>query len=193
MKRLLPGLFVFFAACGTTSYMRPTTPTPPPGPEESKVVVYQTTRFAHAGHFPFYEWIEYDGRLLGFSQKDCYFEVRCPPGKHRFFTCGDGRAYIEAELTGGLTYYIQAYSDVGIFSTDLGFAPVSRDSEDMRKLEVAWPRLQCRELDPEKAAEYSSRRVIPVGEVRKGFEEESKEHSHLKPEDGRAEKAATPK
>ena len=44
--------------CSSTSYMRDTEPTPPPGPEEAKVIFYRTSQFGGAEHFPIYELID---------------------------------------------------------------------------------------------------------------------------------------
>src|SRR6516162_8842751 len=99
---LLPALL---AACSTTSYMRDAQPTPPPGPDEAKVIIYRTATFGGADNFPVYELVgDEDGTLLGFTETDRYFEVHCPPGKHLFITWGEGEAFIEADLEGGRTY-----------------------------------------------------------------------------------------
>jgi hypothetical protein len=184
MSRCLPIFFILLAACGTADSMRPASPTPAPASGEAKVIVYQRVRFSRAGLFPLYEFVDNQVKLLGYSEKDCFFEVRCPPGLHRFFTCGEGSSYIEAELTGGLTYYLQAYSEVGLFSTRLGFAPVVPDSEEMRKLEIIWPKLHCREMEPERASEFAARPADLEKELRKGYEESKKQTQVLRAKDG---------
>ncbi|HVR87343.1 MAG TPA: hypothetical protein VMU54_23665 [Planctomycetota bacterium] len=193
MSRCLPGLFIFLAACSTPDSMRPTLPTPAPARGEAKVIVYQRVRFSRAGLFPLYEAVDDQVKLLGFSEKDCYFEVRCSPGQHRFFTCGEGTAFIEADLAEGRTYYIQAYSEVGLLSTRLGFAPVTPGSPEMRKLDEIWPRLHCRELDPDNAGRYIARTEEATKELRKGFEEARKDPRYLLAGDGRVEPPPTTK
>jgi hypothetical protein len=58
MRRFFPVDFLLLAACGSVSYMRSAQPSPPPGPAESKVVVYQTMRIARTGEIPLYEYID---------------------------------------------------------------------------------------------------------------------------------------
>jgi hypothetical protein len=187
VKRFLPALLVVLAACAskTTSYMRDAQPAPPPGPNECKVIVYRLAKYAQGKHFPIYEHENEDGRLLGFTETDCYFELKCAPGKHLFLTWGEGKAFIEADLAGGKTYYIRAYSKYGYWAARPGFAPVNKDSEEMNKLDEAWPTLKCRELDPEKAAEYATRKEDRMKKVQASYEEGKKAPLYLKPEDGR--------
>src|SRR5205814_2313623 len=92
-------------------------------------------------------------------ETDRYFEHRCPPGKHLFVTWGEGEAFIEADLESGKTYCIRTYSKFGVLSARPGFAPVGRESEHFPDLEETLSTLRCRELDPEKAAEYEHRKV----------------------------------
>jgi hypothetical protein len=188
MLKVLPLFLLGLAACAskTTAFMRDAQPAPPPGPNECRIIVYRIAKYAQGKHFPIYEYVDDDGRLLGFSETDCYFEIRCAPGKHLFLTWGEGKAFIEADLAGGKTYYIRAYSKYGYWAARPGFAPVNLNSEEMDKLDEAWTTLKCRELDPEKAAEYASRKEDRVRKVQQSYEEGRKSPLYLKPEDGRS-------
>jgi hypothetical protein len=184
MKSGVIVLLLAAAGCTSTGYMRDAVPTPPPGPTEAKVVVYRTAVLGGVDNFPIYEYLNDDGKLLGFTETDCYFEYRCDPGKHFFLTWGEGDAFIEADLAPGKTYYLQAWSKFGILSSRPGFAPVLPDSEAYRELEKDWPRLQCRELDPGKAAEYEVRKEDRVRKARELYEANRKEAKTLTPEEG---------
>jgi hypothetical protein len=184
MKCILALLPMALAACSTTGYMRDTKPSPPPGPDEAKVIVYRTAAFGGAEHFPVYELRDHDGKLLGFTETDRYFEYRCPPGRHLFVTWGEGEAYIEAELEGGKTYFIRAYSKFGVLSARPGFAPVARDSEHWEEIDEVLPNLKCRELDPPKAAEYELRKVDHLRKTLASYEEGKKKPRFLTPQDG---------
>src|SRR5688500_16034751 len=173
MRTTLPALLLALAACSTTDRMQDAQPTPAPGPDVAKVIVYRTSPFGEDAHFPIYAAGE--GRLLGFTQTDCYFEVTCPPGKHLFVTWGEGEAFVEAELEAGKTYFIRAYSKFGILRPRPGLAPVSKDSEEWKELQEAWPTLRCRRLDPGQAAEFVARNRDRLEELR------------LRPDDGTAE------
>src|SRR6185295_13477019 len=192
MKLIFAMLPLALAACSTTGYMRDALPTPPPGPDEAKVIVYRSAEFGGAEHFPVFEWLGCDGKLLGFTETDRYFEYRCPPGKHVFITWGEGEAFIEADLEAGKTYFIRAYSKFGLLSARPGFAPVGRDSEHWEHLDWMLLTHQCRELDPEKAAEYELRKQEHLQKTQAKYEEGRKAPRYLHPEDGRGEGLTLP-
>lgn len=185
MTRFLPALLLLAAGCTTTNYMRDATPTPPPAPNEAKVIFYRTAVLGGVDNFPVFEYVNDDGKLLGFTETNCYFEVRCAPGRHFYLTLGEGEAFIDAELAAGKTYFIQAWSKFGVFSSRPGFAPVAPDSEDMREFRKRWPELRCRELDPSKAPSYEDRKEDRVREARAAFEAGRKPARPLRPEEGR--------
>jgi hypothetical protein len=188
MRTILAVLLLALVACSkTTSYMRDAQPTPPPGPNESKVIVYRSAKWGGGKHFPIYEYVDEDGKLLGFTETDCYFEFKCTPGKHLFLTWGEGKAFIEADLAPQKTYYIRAYSKYGYWAARPGFSPVNKDSEYMDKLDEVWATLRCRELDPEQAAEYATRKEERMKKVQASYEEGKKAPLYLKPDDGRSE------
>ena len=81
MKTILPSFLLALAACSTTREMRDAAPTPPPGPGEAKVVVYRTAVFGGADHYPVYDAVSPEPKLLGYTETGCYFEVRCAPGE----------------------------------------------------------------------------------------------------------------
>ena len=179
MKILVSLLPLALAACSTTRFMRDADPTPPPGPDEAKVVVYRTSQFGGADNFPV---VDGDGNLLGFTETDCFFEIRRPPGKHLFAARGEGDAFVEADLAGGKTYYIRAYSKFGLLSSRPGFAPVGQGSEHGEEIDRVLPKLRCRELDPEKGREYKPK---PLAEI-------DPNPRTLHPDDGRGEPATLP-
>jgi len=185
MKVILALLPAVLAACSTTSYMRDAEPTPPPGDDEAKVIIYRTSQFGGAKNFPVYELIDHDdGKLLGFTETDRYFEYRCPPGKHLFVTWGEGEAFIEADLEAGKTYFIRTYSKFGVLSARPGFSPVGRGSDHFPELERTLSALQCRELDPEKAAEYEHRKQDHLRKTMASYREGRKNPRFLMPQDG---------
>lgn len=165
--------------------MRDAQPKPAPAAGESKVIVYRSANWGGGKHFPIYDATEPEGKLIGFTETDCYFEYLCPPGKRVFLTWGESNAFIEADLLPQKTYYIRAYSKYGFWSARPGFAPVTKDSEYMQKVDELWPSLRCRELDPEKAADYSGRKEERMKKVQAAYEEGKKAPLYLKPEDGR--------
>jgi hypothetical protein len=185
MKCCAAFLLLGLAACSTTSSMRDAQPTPPPGPDEAKVIVYRTENFGGAKHFPVYDDAGPAGKLLGFTETGCYFEFRCLPGRHLFFTWGEGDAFIVADLEPGKTYYIRAFSRFGILEPRPGFAPVGTRSEEWPKLDSILPKLRCRELEPEEAAAFEKKNRNAVMHLKEGFDQ--LEARWLDPGDGRGD------
>jgi len=151
---LLALMLLAAVGCTSTHYMRDAEPTPPPGPGETKVIVYRTAVLGGVDNFPVYDLSDDEGKLLGFTETDAYFEYRCEPGRHLFLTWHEGEAFIEAELAPGKTYYLQAWSKFGIVSSRPGFSPETPGSEEFRELQKRWSELRCRELVPDLGAEF---------------------------------------
>jgi hypothetical protein len=187
MKCILAVLPLALAACSTTSFMRDAEPSPPPGDDEAKVIVFRTAAFGGAEHFPVYELVDHEGKLLGFTETDRYFEYRCPPGRHLFVTWAEGEAFIDADLEAGRTYFIRAYSKFGVLAPRPGFAPVGQGSEDWDKLDEILSKLQCRELDPFRAVEYEARKEDHLKKTLASYEEGKKAPRTLGPGDGKAD------
>jgi len=193
MKILVPAILSLAIGCSTTSYMRDALPTAPPGSNGAKVVFYRTAVLGGVDNFPVYEYVDEDGKLLGFTETGCYFEYTCQPGKHFFLTWGEGDAFIEAELAGGKTYFIQAWSKFGWVSSRPGFAPVPPDSDEFRDLMKAWPNLRCRELDPSKVAEYEMRKEDRVQKARAAYQAGIGTAKPLTPDEGNPTPPIEPK
>ncbi len=173
------------AACNTTSSMRDTQPTAPPVADEAKVIVYRTAVFGGAAHFPVYDDVGMGGRLMGFTETGCYFEYRCPPGRHLFFTWGEGEAFIEADLLPGRTYVIRACSRFGLISPRPVFSPVGRGSKEWESLEALLAKLQCREIDPSEVEAIEERQQRTVLQIKSSYSRE--EAKVLEPDDGLGE------
>jgi hypothetical protein len=179
-------VFPLLASCSThTSYMHDVGASPPPGEGQARVVVFRPSAFAGTTQFPIYEYGDNDAKLMGFAESGCYFEYRCPPGRHLFLTWGEGEAFIEAELDSGKTYFVRCFARFGLVSPRPGFAPVAQGSEEMKNLEVELQGLRCRELDSCNAASYAEAKEERVQKARQSYEEGRKAPRYLRPEDGR--------
>lgn len=152
MKLLLAAILALGAVgCTASPYMRDADPTGAPGPDQAKVVVYRTAVMGGVENFPVYVVQADETRLLGFTETDAYFEARLAPGPALFIASGEGDAFIEADLQPGHTYTLRSWSKFGLVTARPGFAPVSKDSQSWRELELVRPQLQARELDPKRA------------------------------------------
>lgn len=181
MKVAISLLLLSAIGCTSTSLMRDAEPTPPPGPGEAKVIVYRTAVLGGVDNFPVYEISPDGSKLLGFTETGCYFEVRCEPGRHVFLTWREGEAFVEAELEPGQTYYLQAWSKFGWVSSRPGFAPVHAGGDDWRELQKSLPDLRCRELVPEKGAEYERDHEDRVRRARAAYEAGSRRVERIDP------------
>lgn len=186
MKNLLPVLTLALAAtgCSTTEYMRDARPTAPPGPGESKIIVYRTSAFGESAHFPVFEIDDEGGKLRGFTETDCYFEVRCAPGVQLFLTWGEGDEYVEADLEPGKTYFLRAYSKFGLVRPRPGLQPIHQGSKEWDELQKVWPTLRCRELDPGRSAEFTASIQDRLRESHRSYVQGVKAPRTIRPEDG---------
>jgi hypothetical protein len=191
MRFALPALLLGLAACSLSGRMRDAQPTPPPGPDQAKVIVYRTSPIGESAHFPVYEVTDEGGRLLGFTETDCYFEYTCPPGVHLFLAWEEGEAVVEADLEPGKTYFIQAYSKFGVLAPRPGLAPVGKGSERWAELEEVLPSLRCRRLDPAQAAEFKAGHTGRFEEAHRAYVEGKRAPRVIRPDDG-AEESALP-
>jgi hypothetical protein len=161
--------------------MRDVDPSGPPGSNESKVIIYRTSAFGGAVTQPVYD----KEKLVGFTEKGNYFEVRCTPGEHLFISWGEYDAAVDADLAPGKTYFIKSYPKMGVFTAGAGLKPVTADQKEWATVEDTLKKMRCRELIPELAAQYSENRKETAEEVSKRYEEGKKDAKPLRATDGK--------
>jgi hypothetical protein len=177
---------LLLAACSTqTSYMRDVPPSPGPDAGQAKVVVFRPSAFAGITQFPIYEFTQDDATLMGFAESGCYFEYKCPPGRHLFLTWGEGEAFIEADLAPNKTYFVRCFARFGVVSPRPAFSPVALGSEEMKNLDDELRGLKCRELDACSADSYAEAKEERARKAKQSHDEGRKAPRFLKPEDGR--------
>ena len=141
---LLLSMILCVSACATPRFMNPTTTALQPTAEKAVV------RFL----FPRTGGYVWDGEtFLGTGFPSAQFDYHASPGKHIFFTTAENKAFLEADLDGGKTYYIigRTWSGWGL---RVGLVAVNRGGEYWDKV-GEWERsLQRYELDPEALAKY---------------------------------------
>jgi hypothetical protein len=181
-----------FAVACTSSQMRDAGPSDPPGPDESKVIIYRTSIVGSVAPHPVFD----GSKLLGFAEKGKYFEVRCEPGKHLFnigyhhdlwtsYWSVPGEA-VDADLAPGKTYYIRLYVGGGLVSTPgPRLAPLRMGTKEWETIEKKLRRLHCRELSLEQAEALGSEAGENVKRIEEGNEELRVDAKRLSREDGR--------
>jgi hypothetical protein len=168
-----------------TENMRDGTKRPSPKEGEAIVVVFRPSTFGGNTQFPIFEFRDDEVSLMGFSESGCYFEYRCPAGKHVFLTWGEGTAYIEADLAAKKTYYIRCYARLGILAPRPRFDPVCPDSEEWKTLAAELADLKYRELFPLKGGLFEESKEENAKQAKASFEEGKRTPTYLKPECGR--------
>ena len=179
--KILLSILPFLAAC-SSSYMRDAGPTPAPGQEEAKVVIYRSSIVGAARTFPVYDGEE----LLGFTEVSSYFESLRKPGHHLFVAWGESDGVVHAELAPGKTYYLEFYPKMGFFSAGAGLAAVPATPEKCAELDKLLSGLAHRELIPERGATWEeNHREKEAKLVNRHEAQEPSRNGVLRPEDGR--------
>jgi hypothetical protein len=182
---LLP---LLLASCSlqVSSYMRDATPAAPAAaPKDARVVVFRPSTFGGNTQFPIYEYLQDDGKLMGFAESGCYFEYRCPPGKHLFLTWGEGEAFIDADLAPGKTYYVRCFARFGVLAPRPQFKPVVPGTEEWSKLDEELKDLKPRELDAAKAEAFEEAKEERARKAKQSHDDGRKAPSYLRIGDGR--------
>lgn len=154
LRRILLLLCLSCLTACASSYMRPAKPMPPPGPGETKLVVFRQSAWGSAITFPVY----HGTKLIGFTEKGAFFEYKCAPGKVVLTTWSENDVVVAGDLLPGKTYYLRSYAKFGVWTAAAGLEPVNRDDDEWATIESIVAELECHEVDPEKAAQHEASR-----------------------------------
>ncbi len=93
----LLAMILLVSSCASPRFMKPTTTSlqPTEGKAVGAVVVPRTGGYLWAGE-----------TFLGTGWRSAQFDYHASPGKHIFFMTAENKAFLEADLDGGKTYYI---------------------------------------------------------------------------------------
>ena len=187
MKTAAALLLLTLAGClhYQTEYMRDGATPPAVKDGEAIVVVFRPSTFGGNVQFPIFEFRDSEVDLMGFSESGCYFEYRCPAGKHVFLTWGESTAYIEADLAPKKTYYIRCFAKMGILAPHPKFDPVCPGTEEWKNLDAELKGLRLRELIPDKGETYEDSKEERAKKAKASFEEGKKTPTVLKSDCGR--------
>lgn len=180
LRWMLPAALCLSAAC-SSSYMRPGQPMGAPGPNESKIVVYRRSLFGAAVTFPIYDGT----KLIGFTEKGAYFEYKCPPGKRVLVSWGENEVVAAGDLLPGKTYYIRGHAKMGFFSAGAGMDPINRDDSEWATIESLVAKLDCHEVDPERAAKHEAKRREKAEKILKEYETGEEKAALIVSQDGK--------
>lgn len=157
-------------------------PIEPPGPNESKVVVFRDSFRNPLKPYAFFD----DQELLGWSEPGAWFEVIVKPGRHFFYLHGVSGAGVRATLGGGRTYYLRADAEPDWFRLKLTLTPVVPGTEEFDRIDETLAGMKRKEPILSQLEAYVERRpdLIEAG-LSKVRTEGIEETAVLSEQDGR--------
>lgn len=176
---------VFCVSCaGKSSYMRPTQNLLSPPEDKALVRIMRPSGFGSAVNFNIL-----DGeKVIGNSVAKSQFDYLAEPGKHLFIATAENKAFLEAELEEGKTYYILTQVKMGVWKARVGLIAVNKDSEFWNQVLEYECTLQMLEPDTDALKAWEDHNKAKIKKVLDMYESEWKNNPEvpvLRPEDGR--------
>ena len=119
-------MLIFIASCaGSSTYMK-TSETLMGHPGDKALVRFmRPSGYGYAQNFNML-----DGeKVIGNSVAKSQFDYLTDPGKHLFIATAENKAFLEADLLAGKTYYVITRIYMGAWTGRVALVPVTRDSE----------------------------------------------------------------
>jgi hypothetical protein len=97
-------------------------------PAEGKAVVYivRTKSYGYKMEMRIFN----NNKFIAEFKGENYFRYECDPGHQLFWTISENHEYMEADLTAGKTYIIQAGATTGAFKARVYLTPVSTKDQE---------------------------------------------------------------
>ncbi len=186
-KRLLCFVLIplFLASCaGSSAYMRSSEALLNPTKDMALVRFMRPSGFGCAINFNIL-----DGeKVIGNSVAKSQFDYLTNTGKHLFIATAENKAFLEADLEAGKTYYVLTRVRMGAWYARVSFVPVNRGSEFWDK--VIEYENTLKKLEPDTAAikEWEEKNKPKINKVHSQYEsvwKDKYEWPKMNPEDGR--------
>jgi hypothetical protein len=103
--------------------------TPPPD-DKALVVFMRPSKKGGSVHASVYDGEEF----ITFVQHNTVFPYLTEPGKHRFMVVSEAASFLDADLRGGLIYFVNVRPKMGTWRARFRFNPITRDEKDWEKL-----------------------------------------------------------
>lgn len=119
-KILLPILMVWLlSACGPPRYLvkDESMEAPPAGKSIVRFISPKAVGYVFDGE-----------EVIGFAFPKTYFDYVTDPGRHLFITSMENKAFMEADLLPGKTYYVLMRLYMGVWRSRIAFLPVNKGS-----------------------------------------------------------------
>tara|TARA_B100000315_G_scaffold199819_1_gene191810 strand:+ start:92 stop:586 length:495 start_codon:yes stop_codon:yes gene_type:complete len=127
-------------------------------------------------------------KVIGNSVAKSQFDYLADPGKHLFITTAENKAFLEAELEGGKTYYVITRIYPGVMFARVTFIAVNKGTEFWGKVLEYENTLVKLEPDIEVLKHWEESNKPKIQKVLSSYEsiwKEKHQWPKLSPEDGR--------
>ena len=176
--------FLFAGCAGSSNYMKSTEILLAPTANKALVRFMRPSGFASVFNFNII-----DGEtVIGNSMAKSQFDYLAEPGQHLFSASAENKAFLEANLEAGKTYYVITNVYPGVWRMRVAFEAVTRDSKSWDKVEEYESVLSKSEPDQAALLEWEMLNKDKIRDLVLSHEqvwENEKVHQRLRPEDGR--------
>lgn len=178
-------MLVFIASCaGSSAYMKPSESLMSPPGNKALVRFMRPSGYGHAQNFNMLDGEKVIGNSVGKSQ----FDYLADPGKHLFIATAENKAFLEADLLAGKTYYVITRIYMGAWTGRVALVPVTRGSEFWDKVLEYENTLQKLQPDLDALQIWEDANKAKIQKVLSAYETEWKDKyswPKLMQEDGR--------
>jgi hypothetical protein len=183
---VLPCL-VLVACAGSSPYMKAVEPAVGPGVAPRDLAVVRFMRPSGFGFAVNFNILDGE-KVIGNSVAKSQFDYLTAPGHHLFVATAENKAFLEADLEAGRTYYVITRIYPGALYARVAFLPVVKDSELWADIPRYEHELQRLRPDNEALAKWEMENKGKISAVLAQYESEWKskyQWPRLVPEDGR--------
>ena len=182
---LIVCIAIFCTGCaGHSAFMRPTQTLLRPTEEKALVRFMRPSAFGFAINFNMLDGENVIGNSVAKSQFDYLVE----PGKHLFVATAENKAFLEAYLVEGKTYYVLTRIYPGAWYARVALVPVNRGSEFWDKVEEYEKTLRMIEPDRVALRKWQEANTMKIQNLLNAYETKwktSQAWPKLNPDDGR--------
>ncbi len=178
-------IVLFVTSCaGSSQYMKPTESLQSPTEDKALVRIMRPSGLGFAVNFNIL-----DGeKVIGNSVAKSQFDYLTEPGRHLFIATAENKAFVEAELEGGKTYYLITQVKMGAWKARVGLIPVTKGSEFWNKVEEYERALKRLEPDTVVLKNWEEANKAKIQKLISSYEtvwKDKRDWPILSPEDGR--------
>jgi hypothetical protein len=176
---------LFCSGCaGSSAFMRPTQSLMQPTEDMALIRFMRPSGFGFAINFNMLDGDEVIGNSVAKSQ----FDYLATPGKHVFIATAENKAFLEADLEAGKTYYVLMRIYPGAWYARVAFVPVNKGSEYWDQVKSYENTLRITTPDRVALQKWQDSNKLKIDKLLTAYETEwthAKDWPKLNREDGR--------